>query len=381
MKHLLLVLCVVLLAASQVPARTWYILPDGKGDVTNIGAGLDSAAVGDTLLLASGTFTGEGNRDLAIPDKNVVIMSETGNPDDCVIDCEGEFGFIFESGSAVIKGLTMTNGVWSALRVWTWMSGGSIDLTVKDCTFSNWEGDGGAMNIECLGEVTIRRCKFLSNVGGMSGAVYICAEAYLEVLIDGCTFCGNTAYYGSAITCTVMEGSTYISNSVFCHNSAERSGGAIDKGEASPGITGCTFFANSAPLGSAISGGIYGGCTRCILAYGTGGCPIYVDDPFSDPVVSCTNIYGNEGGDWVGCIAGQDSMNGNLWADPRFCDPQADDLRLDESSPCAPSNSPNGCGLIGALPVGCASAGVPSKEAESTTWGAIKAMYRQHSSL
>jgi hypothetical protein len=378
MRRLLVLLSgAVLLSACLCWGGTIYVKPDGTGDAPTIAAAMDSAAVGDTLVLASGTFKGEGNRDLAIPDKNLVIRSETGNADDCVIDCEGAFGFSFVCGTAVLKGLTLTNGVWSALRVRTPEYDDWIELTVKDCTFSRWEGDGGAINIYGDGEVTIRRCKFLSNVGGASGAVSICAFAYLDVLIDGCAFCHNTADYGAAITCTTMEGSTYISNSVFCHNSAEQGGGAIGLGEANPDIVGCTFFANSAPLGSAISGQMCWGCSHCILACGTGGCPIYADDPLGGAGTSCTNIYGNEGGDWVGVIADQLGQNGNFSACPGFCywEMEPYDLHLCSASPCLPGNHPDGanCGLIGALGEGCAcgpSATVPS------TWGAIKAIYR-----
>lgn len=40
-------------------------------------------------------------------------------------------------------------------------------------------------------------------------------------------------------------------------------------------------------------------------------------------------------------------------ADPLFCSPPAGDFTLAQASPCAPPNSPAGCGLIGALGVGC----------------------------
>jgi hypothetical protein len=64
-------------------------------------------------------------------------------------------------------------------------------------------------------------------------------------------------------------------------------------------------------------------------------------------------VYGNAGGDWVGCIADQYGVNGNFSADPLFCDPTHDDFTLAATSPCAPENSPGECGLIGAWPVGC----------------------------
>ncbi len=86
------------------------------------------------------------------------------------------------------------------------------------------------------------------------------------------------------------------------------------------------------------------------------------------PVLTCCDLYANEGGDWVGPIAGQYGINGNISEDPLFCAPVADDFTLHEDSPCAPGGA---CGLIGAWPVGCG----PTPTVE-TTWGAIKGLYR-----
>ena len=57
----------------------------------------------------------------------------------------------------------------------------------------------------------------------------------------------------------------------------------------------------------------------------------------------------------------------NVALDPLFCDGGTADLTLHADSPCAPNNSPAGCGLIGACPVGCE--GVP---VEKVTWSRIK---------
>jgi hypothetical protein len=368
---------IVLLSAGLCWGGTIYVKPDGTGDAPTIGAAMAAAAVGDTLVLASGTFTGAGNHGVTIPNKNLMIVSETGQADDCVIDCEGDFGFKFENGSAVIKGLRMTNAVLGALRVWTWVSHGYITLAVKNCVFSNCEGDGGAIDVSCSGEVRITGCNFLSNAGDTYGAVLVYPGYYLQVLIYGCTFCGNTADYGAAISCTWMEGYVLIRNSVFCHNSAEQEGGAIGLGDNSPEIVGCSFFANSAPLGSAIAGGYWPMIAGCILAYGTGGRALYGQDELWGPTISCSDIFGNEGGDWVGVIAGQLGQHGNFSACPSFCnwDIEPYDLHLCSASPCLPGNHPDGvnCGLIGALGQGCDCS--PSGT-EPTTWGALKAMYK-----
>ncbi|MCK4414565.1 MAG: hypothetical protein KAY32_13585 [Candidatus Eisenbacteria sp.] len=62
-RHALLFL---LLAASACAAgaETYLVLPDGTGDFPTIQAAIDAALDGDEILLADGTFTGDGNRDL-----------------------------------------------------------------------------------------------------------------------------------------------------------------------------------------------------------------------------------------------------------------------------------------------------------------------------
>jgi len=91
--------------------------------------------------------------------------------------------------------------------------------------------------------------------------------------------------------------------------------------------------------------------------------------------LTCCDIYGNAGGDWVGCIADQLGINGNFSACPSFCDAPGGNFQLCDESPCAPGNHPDGidCGLIGALDVGCVCG--PSAS-EPTTWGAIKSIYK-----
>jgi hypothetical protein len=89
-----------------------------------------------------------------------------------------------------------------------------------------------------------------------------------------------------------------------------------------------------------------------------------------EATLTCCDIFGNEGGDWVGEIAGQYGINGNISEDPLFCDMANDDFTIQADSPCAPEHS-GGCGLIGLMPVGC-----PPTAVEQTTWGSVKASFR-----
>jgi hypothetical protein len=137
----------------------------------------------------------------------------------------------------------------------------------------------------------------------------------------------------------------------------------------------CTFVANAAQVGSHISSGLVDGATtltQCILAFGIDGgsvsCPTG-----GDPVIeaSCTDIFGNEGGNWIECLGTQLGLEGNVELDPEFCGLKERNFEICSESPCAPEHS-NGCGLIGAYDVGC-----DPSSLETKSWGHIKGLYRE----
>ncbi len=95
---------------------------------------------------------------------------------------------------------------------------------------------------------------------------------------------------------------------------------------------------------------------RCIIAGSTAGQGIYCSG--ATPVISCSNVWGNAGGD---DICGTDG-GGNFSSDPLFCGTVERPYNLQDASPCAPGNHPDGlCDgeLIGAAAAGCGSSPVP----------------------
>ena len=114
MKALRVVLALLVLSvASTSIAATHYIKADGTGDYTTIQDGITASVAGDTVLLAAGTYTGVGNRDIDFLGKAITVTSESG-PDVTIIDCEtlGR-GFYFHNGEsedAFVSGFTITNG-------------------------------------------------------------------------------------------------------------------------------------------------------------------------------------------------------------------------------------------------------------------------------
>jgi hypothetical protein len=187
----------------------------------------------------------------------------------------------------------------------------------------------------------------------MGGAV-ISMGSYTR--FTNCVFSNNQALSGGAVG-TEDNSRIEFENCVFNENTADM-GGAIHFEHAGIStMVGCTFAENISPQGAHISYTFSLNDTlvidHSILAFGDQSEAIYADGTGA-LALSCVDIFGNTGGNWTGVIADQETVMGNMSADPLFCglaNPQTP-LTINTDSPCAPKNNP-GCGLIGALPVGC----------------------------
>lgn len=172
------------------------------------------------------------------------------------------------------------------------------------------------------------------------------------IVIDGFTIQNGNQNNGGAIA--IRSASPAIRNCIFQNNTAPTSGGAIRIKSGNPLIENCTFYGNSSLVGGAIYliAGASPPIENCIFAFSAGGGAIESADGTSIPQISCTNIFGNTGGDWFDRIAPQVDSSGNMSVDPMFCDTVLGILNLQAVSPCAPAN--NSCNeLIGALGIEC----------------------------
>jgi hypothetical protein len=267
------------------------------------------------------------------------------------------------------------------------VSGGGSrgDVEVTSCTFSgNRAGVGGGLRITGGPDrvFAVSGCEFSLNDGGYGGAVYLTNAA--QGSIHECVFSGNSGAWGASVA-SFWRARPQIVDCVFFDNTAPTGVGGViccRYAEASAVLSGCTGYDNSASRGGVaycFDGSVeLESCTfvrnratdqanaavalydtssavieNTIIALSEDAAAVLCADGTCFAALACTDIYGNAGGDWVGCIADQHGINGNFSADPLFCNPLADDFTLAEASPCAPENSPAGCGLIGALPVAC----------------------------
>jgi hypothetical protein len=290
----------MLLLGCGVPAgaATLHVFPDGSGDYPTIQVAVNAAGGGDVILLASGVYQGDGNRDISLYLKDVTITSESGDPAQTVIDCQESpadphRAFVIFGGQPVIESISMING-------------------------DPGQGNGG-------------------------GGAVIANYNYNGVTFANCIFAGNSSGVG----------------------------GAIAMGDGVMTLVSCTFYANESTFdvgGGALYVGDWGYVTlsNCIVAFGAGGGAFASSGELLQ--LLCCDIYGNADGDYVGPIADQLGVSGNICMDPLFCDAVNLDLRLSSESPCVPGGD---CGQMGALPIGCGPTPV-----ETGTWGAIKALYR-----
>jgi hypothetical protein len=315
---------------SAADGVTWHV----PAQCPTIQAGIDSASAGDTVLVAYGTYYDCTH--MAGPTLHCVIMkpgvclrSETGQPECVTIDAQQKGRVVLcenADHTTSIEGFTITGGLLP----------NTPDL--------------------------------------LRGAGMYCTNSHPQV--TDCVFSGNSAYW-SAGGMSCINSDVSLTHCVFTDNSAEVWGGGLALSNCSPTLVSCTFSGNSA--GGATSIYMYYRCSplleKTIIAFGLGGETVHCDGT-SSPAFSCCDIYGNQGGDWVGSIADQYGVNGNFSECPLFCDPELEDFGLQVCSPCAPGNHPDGyeCGLIGAFDVGC-DCGLPSR-VHPTTWSSVKAAYR-----
>lgn len=383
------------------------VAPDGTGDYVSIQAALNAVTHGDTILLTDGVFTGDGNRDLVVR-PGVTLRSKSNDPQACVIDCQGtqqepHTAFYFRHGAFFIKGLTVQgaypvsgggavlcdssasvtfeNMVLRANRG-TAVASISASTTFARCTFAgNFDGalavqydshsvvnfclfinnatSGGGAAINSEGsQISLTGVVFDQNSAAATGGAIRCAASgnvRSRLTLRGCVFVDNLAsYHGGALHCD--ETDFFIEDCAFVGNVAGIMGGAFwCYNESGGDVSGSLFYANSASSGSAMNCGAASPyITKSIIAFNTVGAAVECDTLIgkTEPIFSCSDIFGNEGGDWTFCIGPQEGTNGNISSDPLFCDVTVGDFRLQPLSPCAPNGL---CGLKGPFSAGCSS--------------------------
>ncbi|MCX6638923.1 MAG: right-handed parallel beta-helix repeat-containing protein [bacterium] len=175
----------------MMATTTWSNVIRVPGDQYPIQAGIDAATAGDTVLTASGTYIGEGNKNLDFGGKNLVLLSESG-AESTIIDCQyfGR-GFYFHSGEtaqAQVIGFMIINGAE--------MTGGGILIENSSPTFSNCiihsclsysKGGGVAMT---QGAPSFINCDVHGNHAVEGGGI---SAEYSDILVNSCIIAANSS--------------------------------------------------------------------------------------------------------------------------------------------------------------------------------------------
>ena len=235
-------------------------------DQPTIQAGIDAAVDEDTVLVASGTYTGDGNRDIDFLGKAIVVRSENG-PGSTVVDCQGSSqtphrGFYFhgdEGPGSRLEGFTITNGYAKGTEEEG--SGGGIRINsspfIYDCVLTENEAEhrGGGIEIK-WGNPVVSHCTVTDNRAGGGGGIRCGKDS--NATIQDCILSGNYAdavgtwnLGGGGIYCSAS--SPFITRCVFERNRAALCSGGMSCVGSDPVVTNCIFYGNDSVSG----GGLY----------------------------------------------------------------------------------------------------------------------------
>jgi parallel beta-helix repeat protein len=334
-----LILCPVIVSAATIRVPT---------DQPTIQAGIDAAVAGDTVLVADGTYTGVGNKDIDFKGKAITVQSENG-AENCIIDCEEDNAraFYFHTGenqTSVLSGFTVTRSGYSGAiccdgssptiigckaidnaesgiycrnssspkienctikkNIYYGIQTFESSPTITGCTIEN----NGSSGISCWGESSpvIINCSVVNNDGsGIScgsglGSVTDCTISVNEgvgiycrgdTIVKNCLINENK---NGGIYC--KDGSSSFINCIIKNNFCIDNGGAIDLYECVSTnftnclITGNTSYKSGGALYSYSSAPIFTNCTisgNTAASYGG----LYFSSGL--PVIKNTIIYSN----------------------------------------------------------------------------------------
>lgn len=211
----------------------------------------------------------------------------------------------------------------------------SAQLTLRDSQVNGntGTGSGGGIAIIDFATVVIEDTEIRDNTTtddyGPGGGVY-CELS--DLTLTRCLITGNnapgSAADGGGIYAFVFDRSLVVSQCTIAGNGTN----------ATSGQAGGISCNNSSPV-----------IEKTIIAFNGPGAGMYCDGA-STPDVSCTDVFGNAGGD---LLCGND-LGGNFSLDPRFCDLAGGDFTLHADSPCLDNQHPQGaaCDQIGARGLG-----------------------------
>ncbi len=387
-----LVLGLVGLYSSAI-ASMFVVCDDGSCDFTSIAEAISVAQYGDSIAVHGGTY---------LPIVNPISTKLTIFETQGVVAIDGQLSMrclsVAADGDLTLVGIDLINGRSASP---TGDGGGGLfsegsltlrDLLIRDC-YSEAGGGGLSVRGECtLEQVVIESCHASGSGGGLladqcvldassvvirgcetdksGGGIYLLQS---RALMDGIRIsrCFATERGGGmSIFSSGLWAYQVLSNSVLDLNVAGQIGGGVSV-MGSLVIEACTIVGNKAEVGGGIrcffgfddQGGFWSCAIRSVIVTECIGDGLISGGTY--PIPDCCNFYGNIPSNYGGGIPDQTGTHGNISKPPLFCD--LIDYELQKNSPCV--NAP-GCGLIGAMGIGC-----ENTATMPTSWSHVKSLY------
>lgn len=236
------------------------------GGYPTIQAAIDAAAPGDKVVIADGVYSGPGNVNLSLIGKDITVRSASGDPNTCIIDCEGSgWGFGFGEGvtaATVLHALTIRNGGQGVLCY-------DAGPTLSGCIITDNAGYGIEVGDSGM-TLALTDCTIRDNGIGMICQFSNALITHCDVSDNdgnGLLFMQSTATV-SRSTIALNGGGIYASGYGVTITDCIISDNALAGVEGASSVTGCTISGN---LGSGISSpGAVSNCTITGNGDGTG---------------------------------------------------------------------------------------------------------------
>jgi PKD repeat protein len=295
-----------------------------------------NAAAGDTIRIAPGVYF---EHDIQLR-ANVYLLGSIENPASVTIDAEFQDRVLVAYGlpaHSKIMGLRLIHGEsstsYGAGLSYKGQILGSINtqLFIEDCIFEFSRENYYALYFGGGGISSLTRCIIRNNrnIGlRFAGETNVTLQdCFIENNQQGGVWY-NSSSHGNFTAC------------LFAKNGGERSIWASGSNLA---ISECTIVASLGD-GIQISSTTFS-LNQSIIAFNRGTAAVCTGN--SEITVSCIDVFGNSGGDYVDCLWNYGNTDGNFSMDPLFCRPAQGDWHLAVESPCLFEN--NSCDL----PIGC----------------------------
>lgn len=274
-----------LLVAAAAGARTWSV----PGEQPTIQAGIEAATVGDTVLIACGTYL---EHDINLK-AGISLLGEASDPSCVVIDAQNlgralnceeldeltwvqnitfTGGFVSDGWFDALGGgvrclqavVSFTKCVFdgNTARIGAGLGASESTITLQDCTFNAnvathpiWAAGGGLWARNCRG--TIDNCQVTANTAfsdnpgdpGDGGGFFFNNNSFA---VSHCRFEGNATGAGAGAFYFVTNDSSAVYNCDFRDNSGGNGGAMYFEFGAAAKVVDSTFIGNTAAAGGAV---------------------------------------------------------------------------------------------------------------------------------